>query len=185
MDPITIGIFAIMVTMGMLMLRNFKPVPIFVLQGTALVRQRLHFLPDGGLKVFFSTNYILRFADRTQKLDITLKALRYSFEGKTADGKEFTLEGEIILQIPAEPEAALRVVDTIGVDKANDLVALKDHFGPRFLEATRAVTSTLTVDDLRLKRELIGERWLEHSGEDWDGFEVYDLSFIQLKRKES
>ncbi len=129
--------------------------------------------------VSFTNRIILPFVQSAVVVDITNRALVIDCSGSDAlplaDGALVQVRGTLVLGVARTAQDVLRVVNSLGVQRANDPAALQKLFGAKVIGEMQTVLrkyESVQIDD---KSKEIHVEVLRALGPDLGGFRVEDL----------
>lgn len=150
--------------------------------GTAIIRSGM-----GGIRVAYNEGiFVLPMLHEYDELDLSNKQLEYPFINEDAllskkfEKVEITINANVRINIATDD--MVRVYQTIGVNKSNDIDYMKNYFAPRIREAAAGVASQYNYEDLIIERAHFKNGILNYIGRDFDGYVIDDL-FIEKINK--
>ena len=185
MDPITIG----MVIGGIFVLymgKKIKPTLIKVEQGNAVVRSRPEKFPGGGVKVFFSGDYVIEMFDVWEFMDIAVKTIEIDRRGRDGlickDNIRADISVSFYVKVPKDEEAVMKVAGTVGCDRASDISTLKELFTAKFSEALKTAGKNLEFEQLYTQRLDFRQAIIDVIGDDLNGYQLEDVAIDYLEQ---
>jgi uncharacterized membrane protein YqiK len=149
--------------------------------GSALVIHRT----SGEPRVSFSDAIVPPFVARSELVDCSVHTLAIACEGREAlrcrNDVRVDVRAEFMIRINRTTEDVLRVVQTLGSQRAGDREALRKLFAGKFVDGIATVLAHVSVDELGRTRAEIRDRVLEVIGVDLNGFVLDDLAFTRLE----
>jgi|GEM_PF-3262143 len=142
-------------------------------------------VPKQPLRIRFSHTVVLPFVHTVSRVSLKAHTLDIRLEKETAlrlrDGKLVDISGVFLVRINRTKEDVKRVVETLGVDDANDAAFVKGFFERLFIGAIRIVGSHYDWEDLRSNLGSFRDEVLNHIGHDLNGFVLDDCAFDHIQ----
>ncbi|MGB3617026.1 MAG: flotillin family protein, partial [Catalinimonas sp.] len=150
-------------------------------QGTALVRTG-----SGGTKVSFGGMMIVPVLHRLETMDISLKTIMISRQGKDGlvckDNMRADIQVTFFVRVNPTKEDVTNVAQSIGCERASDPAALESLFDAKFSEALKTVGKHFDFVDLYNAREAFRLKIIDHIGTDLNGYVLDDCAIDYLEQ---
>lgn len=154
-----------------------------VLQGIVIIRNGV-----GGSKVSFSGIFVIPILHHSEKMDIQVKRVEISREGKDGlvcqDNIRADIKVVFFVRVNQTAEDVLNVAKSLGCDKASDRQILKDFFDAKFSEALKTVGKKFDFVQLYTERDKFKDAILQVIGTDLNGYVLDDAAIDYLEQTE-
>jgi len=187
MDPITLGIGAVLVIAVLIAFKKFKPTLVKVEQGNAIVRSRpLKWMPGSGVEVSFTGTYVIEAFDIWEFMDISVKTIEIDRRGRDGlickDNIRADISVSFYVKVPRNEENVLGVAETVGCERASDLNTMRELFAAKFSEALKTAGKKLDFEELYIKRDVFRDTIIEVIGKDLNGYHLEDAAIDYLEQ---
>ena len=173
---IAVGIL-ILAGLTILIIRCYRKVA----QGEALVRNG-----RGGTSVSFSGMLVIPVLHRAEVMDISLKRIEISREGKDGlickDNMRADIRIVYFVRVNNEEQDVKRVASAVGCDRASSQSEIQDLFDAKFSEALKTVGKRFDFSELYEERDTFREEILKLIGTDLNGFVLDDCAIDHLEQ---
>ncbi len=150
-------------------------------QGQALVRTG-----HGGTKVSFDGLFVIPVLHQMEIMDITLKTVIISRQGKEGlickDNLRADIKVNFFVRVNKTGEDVIQVAQAIGCKRASDIDALVDLFDAKFSEALKTVGKQFDFVELYNSREKFKLEILRTIGTDLNGYVLDDCAIDFLEQ---
>ena len=150
-------------------------------QGQALVRTG-----SGGARVSFSGMFVIPVLHQMEVMDITLKTVTISRQGKEGlickDNLRADIKVNFFVRVNKTSEDVIQVAQAIGCERASDKEALVDLFDAKFSEALKTVGKQFDFVELYNSREKFKLEILRTIGTDLNGYVLDDCAIDYLEQ---
>lgn len=175
---VVVVIFVIILLGALAMIAKFYKK---VEQGKALVRNGY-----GGSKVTFKGFYVLPVLHRQEMVDISVKRIEIDRTGENGlicmDNMRADIKVAFFVRVNNTQEDVLRVVQSLGSERASQTNALVELFDAKFSEALKTVGKQFNFVDLYNSRQKFKEEILQVIGEDLNGYSLEDAAIDYLEQ---
>ncbi len=158
--------------------RWYKKVP----QGKAIVRTG----GTGGLKISFGGMIVVPVLHRWEVMDISLKRVEISREGKQGlickDNLRADIRVAFFVRVNNNPEDVAKVAQTVGCERASDQELLFTLFEAKFSDALKTVGKQFDFVDLYNSRERFKKEIVNIIGVDLNGYILDDCAIDFLEQ---
>ena len=152
-----------------------------VLQGIVIIRNGA-----GGSKVSFSGIFVIPILHHAEKMDIQVKRVEISREGKDGlvcmDNIRADIKVVFFVRVNQTAEDVLNVAKSLGCDKASDRQILMDFFDAKFSEALKTVGKKFDFVQLYTERDKFKDAILQVIGTDLNGYVLDDAAIDYLEQ---
>ncbi|MGY8686981.1 MAG: flotillin family protein, partial [Verrucomicrobiales bacterium] len=173
---IAVGIL-ILAGLTILIIRCYRKVA----QGEALV-----LIGRGGTSVSFSGMLVIPVLHRAEVMDISLKRIEISREGKDGlickDNMRADIRIVYFVRVNNEEQDVKRVASAVGCDRASSQSEIQDLFDAKFSEALKTVGKRFDFSELYEERDTFREEILKLIGTDLNGFVLDDCAIDHLEQ---
>ncbi len=175
----SIGLIIVFVVIGVFafVLKMYKKSA----QGEALVRTGM-----GGTKVSFHGLYVIPVVQQMEKMDITLKKITISREGKEGlickDNLRADIQVNFFIRVNHDEKDVNKVAKSIGCKRASDSKALVELFDAKFSEALKTVGRHFDYVELYNSRKEFNEKIQTLIGTDLNGYVLDDCAIDYLEQ---
>ncbi|MCP4520243.1 MAG: flotillin family protein [Cytophagales bacterium] len=150
-------------------------------QGEAIVRTGM-----GGTKVSFSGIFVFPVIHQMERMDITLKKVTISRQGKDGlicrDNLRADIQVNFFIRVNNNEPDVNKVAKSIGCKRASDPTALIELFDAKFSEALKTVGRHFDYVDLYNSREEFNKKITEQIGKDLNGYGLDDCAIDYLEQ---
>ncbi|MCW3788434.1 flotillin family protein [Plebeiibacterium sediminum] len=150
-------------------------------QGQALVRTG-----QGGTKVSFDGLFVIPVLHQMEVMDITLKTVVISRQGKEGlickDNLRADIKVNFFVRVNKTSEDVIQVAQAIGCKRASDIESLVDLFDAKFSEALKTVGKQFDFVELYNSREKFKLEILRTIGTDLNGYVLDDCAIDFLEQ---
>ncbi len=150
-------------------------------QGQALVRTG-----QGGTKVSFDGFFVIPVLHQMEVMDITLKTVVISRQGKEGlickDNLRADIKVNFFVRVNKTTEDVIQVAQAIGCKRASDIESLVDLFDAKFSEALKTVGKQFDFVELYNSREKFKLEILRTIGTDLNGYVLDDCAIDFLEQ---
>jgi uncharacterized membrane protein YqiK len=150
-------------------------------QGMALIKTGV-----GGTHVSFSGMIVIPVLHRLELMDISLKTVVISRQGKEGlickDNLRADIKVTFFVRVNKTQEDVIQVGQSIGCRRASDTKALEDLFDAKFSEALKTVGKKFDFIELYNSRELFKQEILQIIGTDLNGYILDDCAIDYLEQ---
>ncbi len=150
-------------------------------QGTAIVRNGV-----GGSKVSFSGIFVIPILHRAERMEISVKRVeiaRTSDDGLVCkDNMRADTKVAFFVRVNKTPQDVLAVAQTVGCERASDVVALRELFDAKFSEALKTVGKKFDFVQLYEERESFKDEIIKVIGTDLNGYVLDDCAIDYLEQ---
>ncbi len=182
--PIIVFIGVVALFMGgafVLMLGAYRKVP----SGKALIVDRM----GKGRTVSLTSAVVYPRLNSAELVDLTAKTIRIERGPKnplvTRDGVFMHATANFVVRISRNEDDILKVAETFGVERANSLEYVTEHFTPRFDQALEAVFGAMTAADVISERMKLVDQVIVTIGVDLNGFYLDDVAVHDVLRDDA
>lgn len=149
--------------------------------GQALVISRAGQPP----RVAFDRALVRPLVDHAETVDLTTRAVSVErargASPVTADGLRVDIRAEIAVQVGRKSEDVLRVVQSVGCERANDPSVISERFAARFERAVEEATKAVEFDHAVSRLDALEEDIARRLGDDLDGYVVVDVKLTRFE----
>lgn len=150
-------------------------------QGIALIKTGV-----GGTKVSFSGMIVIPVLHKLEMMDISLKTVVISRQGKEGlickDNLRADIKVTFFVRVNKTHEDVIQVGQSIGCRRASDTKALEDLFDAKFSEALKTVGKKFEFIELYNTRDLFKQEILQIIGTDLNGYILDDCAIDYLEQ---
>ncbi|MDY3548208.1 SPFH domain-containing protein [Riemerella anatipestifer] len=150
-------------------------------QGVVLLRTGY-----GGAKVFFNAGVVIPIIHRLEQMDISVKKLEISREGKDGlickDNMRADIQVAFFVRVNKSVEDIINVGQTIGCQRASDISTLRELFEAKFSEALKTVGKKFDFIELYEARSEFRQEILNIIGTDLNGYVLDDCAIDYLEQ---
>lgn len=150
-------------------------------QGVVLLRTGY-----GGAKVFFNAGVVIPVIHRLEYMDISVKKLEIAREGKDGlickDNMRADIQVAFFVRVNKSVEDIINVGQTIGCQKASDIMTLRELFEAKFSEALKTVGKKFEFIELYEARSEFRQEILNVIGTDLNGYTLDDCAIDYLEQ---
>ncbi len=152
-----------------------------VSQGEALVKTGI-----GGVKVSFNGMTVIPVFQKSEVMDISVKAMEITRMGKDGlicqDNLRADIKVVFFVRVNKSVEDVINVAQTIGCQRASDITTLNNLFEAKFSEALKTVGKTFDFVDLYEQREEFRKKIFQMSAQDLNGYTLDNCSIDYLEQ---
>ncbi len=176
---ISILVIAVIITLGVVFLisKLYQKVS----QGQALVKTGM-----GGVKVSFNGMTVIPVFQKSEVMDISVKAMEITRMGKDGlicqDNLRADIKVVFFVRVNKSQEDVINVAQTIGCQRASDINTLNNLFEAKFSEALKTVGKTFNFVDLYEQREEFRKKIFQMSAQDLNGYTLDNCSIDYLEQ---
>ncbi|WP_415326904.1 flotillin family protein [Chryseobacterium sp. MMS23-Vi53] len=178
--PLIVGIIVIVIaTVGLIfwVLSMYKK----TVQGIVILRTGY-----GGTKVFFNAGIVIPIIHRMESMDISVKKLEISREGKAGlickDNMRADIQVAFFIRVNKSVDDIINVGQTIGCQRASDTNTLRELFEAKFSEALKTVGKKFDFTELYEARSEFRQEILDIIGTDLNGYVLDDCAIDYLEQ---
>ncbi|RMG72508.1 MAG: flotillin family protein, partial [Bacteroidetes bacterium] len=168
---------AVIVVYVLIVMTFYRKVP----QGKALVRTGM-----GKTKVSFEGMYVIPLLHMAETMDISLKQVQISREGKEGlickDNLRADIKVAFFVRVNPTTEDVKKVAQTIGCTRASDPEMLNTLFEAKFSEALKTVGKSFDFIELYNSRKELKLEILDIIGDDLNGYSLDDAAIDYLEQ---
>ncbi|MDY3319732.1 SPFH domain-containing protein [Riemerella anatipestifer] len=150
-------------------------------QGVVLLRTGY-----GGAKVFFNAGVVIPIIHRLEQMDISVKKLEISREGKDGlickDNMRADIQVAFFVRVNKSVDDIINVGQTIGCQRASDISTLRELFEAKFSEALKTVGKKFDFIELYEARSEFRQEILNIIGTDLNGYVLDDCAIDYLEQ---
>lgn len=150
-------------------------------QGVVLLRTGY-----GGAKVFFNAGVVIPVIHRLEYMDISVKKLEISREGKDGlickDNMRADIQVAFFVRVNKSVDDIVNVGQTIGCQRASDIATLRELFEAKFSEALKTVGKKFDFIELYEARSEFRQEILNIIGTDLNGYVLDDCAIDYLEQ---
>ena len=150
-------------------------------QGVVLLRTGY-----GGVKVFFNAGIVIPVIHRLEHMDISVKKLEISREGKDGlickDNMRADIQVAFFVRVNKSVDDIVNVGQTIGCQRASDIGTLRELFEAKFSEALKTVGKKFDFIELYEARTEFRQEILNIIGTDLNGYVLDDCAIDNLEQ---
>lgn len=150
-------------------------------QGVVLLRTGY-----GGAKVFFNAGVVIPVIHRLEYMDISVKKLEISREGKDGlickDNMRADIQVAFFVRVNKSVDDIVNVGQTIGCQRASDIATLRELFEAKFSEALKTVGKKFDFIELYEARLEFRQEILNIIGTDLNGYVLDDCAIDYLEQ---
>jgi uncharacterized membrane protein YqiK len=150
-------------------------------QGVVLLRTGY-----GGVKVFFNAGIVIPVIHRLEHMDISVKKLEISREGKDGlickDNMRADIQVAFFVRVNKSVDDIVNVGQTIGCQRASDIGTLRELFEAKFSEALKTVGKKFDFIELYEARSEFRQEILNIIGTDLNGYVLDDCAIDNLEQ---
>lgn len=150
-------------------------------QGVVLLRTGY-----GGAKVFFNAGIVIPVIHRLEYMDISVKKLEISREGKDGlickDNMRADIQVAFFVRVNKSVDDIINVGQTIGCQRASDIGTLRELFEAKFSEALKTVGKKFDFIELYEARSEFRQEILNIIGTDLNGYVLDDCAIDYLEQ---
>ncbi|VXB32061.1 Flotillin [Flavobacterium sp. 9AF] len=150
-------------------------------QGVVLLRTGY-----GGAKVFFNAGVVIPVIHRLEHMDISVKKLEISREGKDGlickDNMRADIQVAFFVRVNKSVDDIINVGQTIGCQRASDIGTLRELFEAKFSEALKTVGKKFDFIELYEARSEFRQEILNIIGTDLNGYVLDDCAIDYLEQ---
>ncbi|MFX4291003.1 flotillin family protein [Streptomyces bohaiensis] len=150
-------------------------------QGKALIVSKMR-----KVDVTFTGTVVLPVLHKAEVMDISLKALDISREGKDglicADNIRADIRISFYVRVNNTVEDVIKVAQSIGTERASNQVTLQELFNSKFSEALKTVGKQLEFEALYDRRDELKQRIINEIGRDLNGYRLEDVAVDYLEQ---
>lgn len=178
--PLIAGIIvAVVATIGLIfwILSMYKK----TVQGIVILRTGY-----GGTKVFFNAGIVIPIIHRMESMDISVKKLEISREGRAGlickDNMRADIQVAFFIRVNKSVDDIVNVGQTIGCQRASDAQTLRELFEAKFSEALKTVGKKFDFTELYEARSEFRQEILDIIGTDLNGYVLDDCAIDYLEQ---
>lgn len=178
--PLIAGIIvAVVATVGLIfwILSMYKK----TVQGIVILRTGY-----GGTKVFFNAGIVIPIIHRMESMDISVKKLEISREGRAGlickDNMRADIQVAFFIRVNKSVDDIVNVGQTIGCQRASDAQTLRELFEAKFSEALKTVGKKFEFTELYEARSEFRQEILDIIGTDLNGYVLDDCAIDYLEQ---
>ncbi|GEJ45077.1 MULTISPECIES: SPFH domain-containing protein [unclassified Chryseobacterium] len=178
--PLIAGIIvAVVATVGLIfwILSMYKK----TVQGIVILRTGY-----GGTKVFFNAGIVIPIIHRMESMDISVKKLEISREGRAGlickDNMRADIQVAFFIRVNKSVDDIVNVGQTIGCQRASDAQTLRELFEAKFSEALKTVGKKFDFTELYEARSEFRQEILDIIGTDLNGYVLDDCAIDYLEQ---
>jgi uncharacterized membrane protein YqiK len=140
----------------------------------------------GGVKVFFNAGIVIPVIHRLEHMDISVKKLEISREGKDGlickDNMRADIQVAFFVRVNKSVDDIVNVGQTIGCQRASDIATLRELFEAKFSEALKTVGKKFDFIELYEARSEFRQEILNIIGTDLNGYVLDDCAIDYLEQ---
>ncbi|PKF75173.1 SPFH domain-containing protein [Chryseobacterium sp. PMSZPI] len=140
----------------------------------------------GGTKVFFNAGIVIPIIHRMESMDISVKKLEISREGKAGlickDNMRADIQVAFFIRVNKSVDDIINVAQTIGCQRASDTQTLRELFEAKFSEALKTVGKKFDFTELYEARSEFRQEILDIIGTDLNGYVLDDCAIDYLEQ---
>ena len=140
----------------------------------------------GGAKVYFNAGIVFPIVHRLEYMDISVKKLEVSREGKDGlickDNMRADIQVAFFVRVNKSVEDIINVGQTIGCQRASDIMTLRELFEAKFSEALKTVGKKFDFIELYEARSEFRQEILNVIGTDLNGYALDDCAIDYLEQ---
>lgn len=140
----------------------------------------------GGTKVFFNAGIVIPVIHRQENMDISVKKLEISREGKDGlickDNMRADIQVAFFVRVNKSVDDIINVAQTIGCQRASDISTLRELFEAKFSEALKTVGKKFEFTELYEARSEFRQEILNIIGTDLNGYVLDDCAIDYLEQ---
>lgn len=140
----------------------------------------------GGTKVFFNAGIVIPVIHRQENMDISVKKLEISREGKDGlickDNMRADIQVAFFIRVNKSVDDIINVAQTIGCQRASDISTLRELFEAKFSEALKTVGKKFEFIELYEARSEFRHEILNIIGTDLNGYVLDDCAIDYLEQ---
>lgn len=140
----------------------------------------------GGVKVFFNAGIVIPVIHRLEQMDISVKKLEISREGKDGlickDNMRADIQVAFFVRVNKSVDDIVNVGQTIGCQRASDIATLRELFEAKFSEALKTVGKKFDFIELYEARTEFRQEILNIIGTDLNGYVLDDCAIDNLEQ---
>ncbi|MEZ4786738.1 MAG: flotillin family protein [Flavobacterium haoranii] len=140
----------------------------------------------GGTKVFFNAGIVIPIIHRQENMDISVKKLEISREGKDGlickDNMRADIQVAFFIRVNKSVDDIVNVAQTIGCQRASDISTLRELFEAKFSEALKTVGKKFDFTELYEARSEFRNEILNIIGTDLNGYVLDDCAIDYLEQ---
>jgi len=178
--PLIVGIIvAVIASIGLIfwILSMYKK----TVQGIVILRTGY-----GGTKVFFNAGIVIPIIHRMESMDISVKKLEISREGRAGlickDNMRADIQVAFFIRVNKSVDDIVNVGQTIGCQRASDINTLRELFEAKFSEALKTVGKKFEFIELYEARSEFRQEILDIIGTDLNGYVLDDCAIDYLEQ---
>jgi len=178
--PLIVGIIVVVIaTVGLIfwVLSMYKK----TVQGIVMLRTGY-----GGTKVFFNAGIVIPVIHRMESMDISVKKLEISREGRAGlickDNMRADIQVAFFIRVNKSVDDIVNVGQTIGCQRASDTNTLRELFEAKFSEALKTVGKKFDFTELYEARSEFRQEILDIIGTDLNGYVLDDCAIDYLEQ---
>jgi len=140
----------------------------------------------GGVKVFFNAGLVIPVIHRVEYMDISVKKLEISRQGKDGlickDNMRADIQVAFFIRVNKSVDDIINVGQTIGCARASDVGTLRELFEAKFSEALKTVGKKFDFIELYEARMEFRQEILNIIGTDLNGYALDDCAIDYLEQ---
>lgn len=140
----------------------------------------------GGTKVFFNAGIVIPIIHRMESMDISVKKLEISREGRAGlickDNMRADIQVAFFIRVNKSLDDIINVAQTIGCQRASDAQTLRELFEAKFSEALKTVGKKFDFTELYEARSEFRQEILDIIGTDLNGYVLDDCAIDYLEQ---
>ncbi|SDI69410.1 flotillin family protein [Chryseobacterium jejuense] len=140
----------------------------------------------GGTKVFFNAGIVIPVIHRMESMDISVKKLEISREGRAGlickDNMRADIQVAFFIRVNKSVDDIVNVAQTIGCQRASDAQTLRELFEAKFSEALKTVGKKFDFTELYEARSEFRQEILDIIGTDLNGYVLDDCAIDYLEQ---
>ncbi|MCS4304283.1 flotillin family protein [Chryseobacterium sp. BIGb0232] len=140
----------------------------------------------GGTKVFFNAGIVIPVIHRMESMDISVKKLEISREGRAGlickDNMRADIQVAFFIRVNKSVDDIVNVGQTIGCQRASDAQTLRELFEAKFSEALKTVGKKFDFTELYEARSEFRQEILDIIGTDLNGYVLDDCAIDYLEQ---
>ncbi len=140
----------------------------------------------GGVKVFFNAGLVIPVIHRMEYMDISVKKLEISRQGKDGlickDNMRADIQVAFFVRVNKSVDDIINVGQTIGCQRASDIETLRELFEAKFSEALKTVGKKFDFIELYEARTEFRQEILNIIGTDLNGYVLDDCAIDYLEQ---
>jgi uncharacterized membrane protein YqiK len=140
----------------------------------------------GGTKVFFNAGIVIPIIHRMESMDISVKKLEISREGRAGlickDNMRADIQVAFFIRVNKSVDDIVNVGQTIGCQRASDAQTLRELFEAKFSEALKTVGKKFNFTELYEARSEFRQEILDIIGTDLNGYVLDDCAIDYLEQ---